>query len=242
MQHIPWKESQFSNCHCLLHGGQFLKFWSSVWLPRQVIKWIKYSNTPADWFCCCLQTQTHLIYFVSKLHFLPSKTFSSQLSTIEYAGRHIQHHLNLSGAGSSTLLSPVTTMTRMPADLQVAMAFLTSSLGGSNIPTYQSTDKVMWAIIHKTDFQCKPIIQLQRVYLATETKQKPQYIWRSLNCSWINVPTYFQNVYKFILNQVESNTNPTKVRLDSSSRATVCCPMGIGFKARARHLKVSFCP
>lgn len=35
-----------------------------------------------------------------------------------------------------TLLSPVTTITRMPAVIHESMAFLTSSLGGSSIPTY----------------------------------------------------------------------------------------------------------
>lgn len=39
-----------------------------------------------------------------------------------------------------TLLSPVTTITRMPAVMQESMAFLTSSLGGSSIPTLMKED------------------------------------------------------------------------------------------------------
>lgn len=37
-----------------------------------------------------------------------------------------------------TLLSPVTTMTRMPAVIHESIALLTSSLGGSSIPTFKS--------------------------------------------------------------------------------------------------------
>jgi hypothetical protein len=40
-----------------------------------------------------------------------------------------------------TLLSPVTTMTRIPADLQSAIALFTSSLGGSSIPTCEEAEK-----------------------------------------------------------------------------------------------------
>lgn len=36
-----------------------------------------------------------------------------------------------------TLLSPVTTITRIPADIQDSMAFLTSFLGGSSIPIFR---------------------------------------------------------------------------------------------------------
>lgn len=36
-----------------------------------------------------------------------------------------------------TLLSPVTTITRIPAVIHERMAFFTSSLGGSSIPTFE---------------------------------------------------------------------------------------------------------
>lgn len=40
-----------------------------------------------------------------------------------------------------TLLSPVTTITRMPAVIQESIAFFTSSRGGSSIPTYTRGEK-----------------------------------------------------------------------------------------------------
>lgn len=46
--------------------------------------------------------------------------------------------------GLITLLSPVTTITRMPAVMHESMAFFTSSLGGSSIPTYMSTDWIQY--------------------------------------------------------------------------------------------------
>lgn len=45
------------------------------------------------------------------------------------------------GLDWKTLLSPVTTITRMPAVMHESIAFLTSSLGGSSIPTFKIRGK-----------------------------------------------------------------------------------------------------
>lgn len=45
-----------------------------------------------------------------------------------------------------TLLSPVTTITRMPAVMHESIAFFTSSLGGSSIPTFKRDEENIYNI------------------------------------------------------------------------------------------------
>jgi hypothetical protein len=188
-------------------------------------------------------------------------------------------------------------MTRIPADLQSAIALFTSSLGGSSIPTCEEAENRIpgdytWESItlnlknpNITFLKSSKLSQLA----ASESESSRHPEPYTLNSSWSRLSfmsishqpnnwdqntsslcnsssvhrlpilsaTILFSFYEIQPLQLEilvhvtqlwvtkvgkRSTSPTSVRLYSSSSVTVCCPIGIGFSATAKHLSVSFCP
>lgn len=129
-QCVPRKESHTLQCYCLLQRWKFIEFRCCKGVSTKVFNIIKGSYLAAQWFCSCL-------------------TFIFKLQPKQVSNMPIAIHVTVSfwrnkdqRTNENTLLSPVTTITRIPAVIHDSIAFRTSSLGGSSMPTYPKDVKV----------------------------------------------------------------------------------------------------
>lgn len=142
---IPCKKWHTLQCYSLLQCWKFFKLRSSVRMFSKIYQMVKSTYLAAKWLGGGLIKQE--VKLDNTYGILKDKMNKKVFRTLR------------------TLLSPVTTMTRMPAVIHESMAFLTSSLGGSSIPTY---------IRDNRNPETKKVNIIKQTYLENRAKSRQE--------------------------------------------------------------------
>lgn len=150
-------------CYWLLQGWKFFKFRSSIRLSCKICQVTKCPYLPAQCFSGNLKISSSL-----------EKKSATNMQHSQEIETYKNHLLLI------TLLSPVTTIRRMPAVMQESIALFTSSLGGSSIPTYILKTRIL-------RYQLKRRSETANLCKYTETKKIHQNATKTTRAKIVSV-------------------------------------------------------